>query len=117
MCIRDRAATLQSDGALDRERIVKFLDECAALVVSDATVDEVSAAAPGAGEGLLLHLQLEFMEHMGIDRNLGVAQMDPKALVKKYPGDGALLGQLVPPHVDVALKRCSSDAARQVLRL
>ena len=48
------AATLQSDGALDRERIVKFLDECAALVVSDATVDEVSAAAPGAGEGLLL---------------------------------------------------------------
>ena len=86
------AATLQSDGALDRERIVKFLDECAALVVSDATVDELSAAAPGAGEGLLLHLQLEFMEHMGIDRTLGVSQMDPKALVKKYPGDGALLG-------------------------
>ena len=61
-------------------------------MVSDATVDEVSAAAPGAGEGLLLHLQLEFMEHMGIDRNLGVAQMDPKALVTRYPGDGALLG-------------------------
>ena len=116
------AATLQADGALDRERIVKFLDECAALVVSDATVDELSAA-PRRGRGAPPPPAARIHGAHG-HRPQSRRQPDgPKALVKKYPGDGAMLGacqRLVHAcaHADaLARERAQRPAADAAARL
>ncbi|KAG8460574.1 hypothetical protein KFE25_011349 [Diacronema lutheri] len=87
------APTLQTEGEIDRARMIELLIGMTRMVTSEESLQIVSrAAADGAGDvgNVMLAHQLEFMESRGIDRSLGVTLMSPHVLQQRFPSDEQL---------------------------
>mmetsp|Transcript_10035 Transcript_10035/g.25995 ORF Transcript_10035/g.25995 Transcript_10035/m.25995 type:complete len:551 (+) Transcript_10035:56-1708(+) len=91
------AATLQSEGKVDRKLMKTFVQAANKMMSSEETM--LLAAKKGADEGadisrLLLEYQVELMESMGIERKFGCMTMSPDYVRKAYPDDEEIYGLL-----------------------